>query len=189
MLTTRNLFLSVIIVFLCSCSSLQKHTAQNATTKIYNKVGTIDIDAIHQQVRVINNLNLQKEKAIQKLKTEIDAKESEFDNKRKQIKEKEGSIDKENLLRELQILQMDIMSYDKQISNRMSDIQKRYVNALELIQKQYLNDIVKDIGKKKKLEIVVNGQTAILINESLDITADVIQQLNQQLKDITFETK
>ena len=68
MLTTRNLFLSVIIVFLCSCSSLQKHAPQNATTKIYNKVGTIDIDAIHQQVRVINNLNLQKEKAIQKLK-------------------------------------------------------------------------------------------------------------------------
>ena len=50
-----------------------------------------------------------------------------------------------------------------------------------------LNPIVKDYMKNNKIRMVVDKKSILLADEKLDITNDIINQLNQKLKSIKID--
>ena len=79
----------------------------------------------------------------------------------------------------------------------MSSIQKERTTLLQNVANQRakakktllenLNPIVKDYMKEKKIRMVVDKKSILLADENLDITQEIINQLNKKLKSIKLD--
>ena len=90
--------------------------------------------------------------------------------------------------------------YKKKLSSlreRVSSIQKERTTLLQNVANQRakakktllenLNPIVKDYMKEKKIRMVVDKKSILLADENLDITQEIINQLNKKLKSIKLD--
>lgn len=85
--------------------------------------------------------------------------------------------------------QRDVVEYDKSTALKVNAVEKAYMDAVLKIQKDYLDGIIKKIGKNKGLDLVFNSQAAIVVNNDMDITDVVIDELNNQVVEIELKTK
>ena len=85
--------------------------------------------------------------------------------------------------------QRDVVEYDKSTALKVNAVEKAYMDAVLKVQKDYLDGIIKKIGKNKGLDLVFNSQAAIVVNNDMDITDVVIDELNNQVVEIELKTK
>lgn len=149
-----------------------------------NTVGIINVLEINDKAKVMKSLNAQRDKAVEEIQDEVNSKRKEFEKKEEELKGKQSLMEKEAFGKEVVSFQMDVMNYDKQTEQKLSKVEKSYIEALKTIQKDYLDRIVRDIGKSKGFEVVINAQTAIILNDNLDITEDVIEALDEEITEI-----
>ena len=117
-----------------------------------------------------------------------------------QIKKKEQKIleEEKQLIQQKKIISNE--EYKKKVSGlreRVSSIQKERNDLLQKVADQRskaknillenLNPIVKDYMKNNKIRMVVDKKSILLADEKLDITNDIINQLNQKLKSIKID--
>ena len=55
--------------------------------------------------------------------------------------------------------------------------------------KNYLDRIIQKVGQEKGFDLIINAQTAIAITSGLDITDDIIEALDDEIKEIELKTK
>ena len=114
-----------------------------------NTVGIINVLEINDKAKVMKSLNAQRDKAVEEIQDEVNSKRKEFEKKEEELKGKQSLMEKEAFGKEVVSFQMDVMNYDKQTEQKLSKVEKSYVEALKTIQKDYLDRIVRDIGKSK----------------------------------------
>lgn len=85
--------------------------------------------------------------------------------------------------------QRDVVEYDKSTALKVNAVEKAYMDAVLKVQKDYLDGIIKKIGKNKGLDLVFNSQATIVVNNDMDITDVVIDELNNQVVEIELKTK
>ena len=124
---------------------------------------------------------------------------NKLENGLKNLKEKEKKIQEE----EIKIIeQKKIISaeeYKKKVSElrkKVSKLQKERVTMLETVAKQRsearntllknLNPIIRDYMKEKKIRMVIDKKSILLADENLDITNEIIAELNKKLKSINL---
>ena len=124
---------------------------------------------------------------------------NKLENGLKNLKEKEKKIQEE----EIKIIeQKKIISpeeYKKKVSElrkKVSKLRKERATMLETVAKQRsearntllknLNPIIRDYMKAKKIRIVIDKKSILLADENLDITNEIIVELNKKLKSINL---
>lgn len=154
-----------------------------------SRIGIIDIIKINEKSKVMISLNKQKDVQLANLQKEVNEKRKDFEKKEEELKAKQSLMDKEAFIKEIQSFQKEVMTYDKQTEQKVASVEKAYIEALKTIQNDYLNRIVKKIGMEKGFGLVINAQTAIILDKSLDITTDVIDMLNEEVTEIELKVK
>ena len=117
----------------------------------------------------------------------------------KSLKDRENKLQKEEkeIIQQKKILSAD--EYKKKINNlrsKVSNLQKDRQTILNKIAEKRnkarstllksLNPIVKEYMAKKNIKIVLDKKSVLLADEELDITKDIIQELNKNLKTINL---
>jgi len=120
-----------------------------------------------------------------------------IENGIKNINEKEKKIldEEKKLIQQKKILSAD--EYKNKVSDlrkKVSALQKEKNDIIQSVNKQKnkardvllksLNPIVKNYMKEKKIRIVMDKKSILLADENLDITKDIMNQLNKELKSI-----
>ncbi len=157
--------------------------ANNASAKDVS-IGVIDITEINKDAKVMTSLNKQKDKKLEEIQKEVEKKKSELSKKEEELKGKQALMDKDAFAKEVRSFQMEIIAYEQGTEKKIAAIEKAYIEALQKIQKNYLNPIVKEIGKDRGFQLVINAQTAIVLDKKLEITEEVIDALNDQIREI-----
>ncbi|MBD5399006.1 OmpH family outer membrane protein [bacterium] len=155
-------------------------------------LGVIDMTKISEKAKVMKSLNGQKDKLLKNIQTTVDSKRKDFEKREAELKAKSSMLSedaKKDFMNEVANFQRDVMEYDKTTATKVNDIEKAYMEALAKIQKDYLDVVVKKIGKEKGLDLVFNSQTTIIINKDLDITDTVISELDKQVSEIELKVK
>ena len=153
------------------------------------KIGVMDLVRIGEEARVMKSLNSQRDAAVGKIRSEVEAKGREFRQKEQEVAAKRGLITDEAFMREASRFQADVVEYDRQTAARMAGIETAYLEALRKVQRDHLDDIAKKIGNQKGFDIIVNAQAAIIINSSLDITSEVIKELDSKIRELDLGIK
>ena len=122
-----------------------------------------------------------------------------LDNGFKGINKKEKNIlEKEKkLIQQKKVLATD--EYKKKVSElrkKVSDLQKERNELIQSVAKdrstarkillKKLNPIIKEYMKEKNIRVVIEKKSILLADEQLDITKDIMSQLNKELKSISL---
>jgi outer membrane protein len=153
------------------------------------RVGVMDPMRINDEARVMKSLNGQKDGALKKIRSEVDAKRKDFEKKEQELSSKQALVTEEVFVKEATKFRADVMEYDRQTAARVGDVEKAYVEAVKKVQRDYLDGIARKIGKEKGFDVVINAQAAIILNSSLDITSEVIDELDSKVKEIELKVK
>lgn len=153
------------------------------------RVGIADVMRINKDAKVMISLNKQKDAKLAKIQTEVNSKRKDYEKQEEELKNKQALMDKDAFIKELQSFQTDVLKYDKSTEQKVSAVEKGYIEALKTIQKDYLDRIIKKVGKEKGFDLIINSQTSVAISDDLDITDDIIDQLNDEIKEIELKTK
>ncbi|MBR1545103.1 MAG: OmpH family outer membrane protein [Alphaproteobacteria bacterium] len=161
----------------------------SANAKDGMRIGIADVVKINKDAKVMVSLNKQKDEKLASIQKEVNAKRKDFEKKEEELKNKQALMDKEAFIKELQSFQADVLKYDKSTEQKVSGVEKGYIDALKTLQKDYLDRIIKQVGKDKGFDLIINSQTAVAIIDGLDITDAIIDALNSEIKEIELKTK
>ena len=167
------------------------------------KIGVVDIARIHKDASVMKSLTKQKDAAIETIKKSVAEKRKEFEKREAEIKKQEESLkakqsimDRDSLIKEAQKIQaefqkfqMDLLEQDKSTEKKLAAVETALTEAIKTIQDDYFDRIVRKIGTEKKFSLVINSQTTIVLDKNLDITTEVIDALNSDIKEMKLNIK
>ena len=124
------------------------------------------------------------------LKKKLDNGIKNLKNKEKAIQEEEKKIIQQKKLvsaeeykKKVNALRQKVSSLQKERDKLLDTVAKQRSKArIELLKN--LNPIIKDYMKEKKIRIVLDKKSILLADENLDITKEITDLLNKNLKSI-----
>ena len=135
-------------------------------------------------------------KALRKKSTKF--LKNKLENGLKNLKEKEkdsGRRNKNNWTKK-NYFSWRIQKKVSELRKKVSKLQKERATMLETVAKQRsearntllknLNPIIRDYMKDKKIRMVIDKKSILLADENLDITNEIIAELNKKLKSINL---
>ncbi|MDR2098421.1 MAG: OmpH family outer membrane protein [Rickettsiales bacterium] len=178
---------AVVAVVISSCTK-ETLTADVGASAGAN-IGVMDAVRLNAGAKVTKSLARQKDAALEKIQSAVEKKRKDFEKKETELKGRQLALGQEAFMKEAAAFRTELMEYDRSTAAKVSAVEKGYVEALAKVQKDYLDDIVKKIGREKGYDLVINSQTAILLNADLDITDEVIRALDARVSEIQLKTE
>tara|TARA_B100001123_G_C15330536_1_gene1031072 strand:- start:2551 stop:3072 length:522 start_codon:yes stop_codon:yes gene_type:complete len=157
-------------------------------TNVYseNKIAYIDLKKVFSESLVGKSINNQ-------IKIVENNKKIEFEEKEKKIKSDEGNLlSKQNILSKDELdklindLKIRVNKYQNdrnEFNKKLSKQQVLYTNKILTILKPILSEYVKE----NKISLLLNKNIVVVGKKDLDITENIVQLLNKQIKDLEFK--
>ena len=154
--------------------------------KADEKVFYIDIDYLMTNTvagkELLNKLKKEEELKINKFKL----KEDNFKNEEKKILAKKNLISKEEINKELKLLQVKFQKYRKEKSKEIDELKvkrnKNIINFLNLI-----NPIIEKYMADNSIYILLDKKNIFIASKDYDITSNLIELINNQIKNIEIK--
>jgi outer membrane protein len=155
-------------------------------------------DAIRQSIAAVDVQRIMREsKAAKGLKAQLEKKQESF---KKEVSDQDKKLRgaESELLKQRSILSADAYGekrkeFEKKIAGAQQSLQKErkdleqsYVKSLEKIQTK-MADITGTIAKERGYVIVLPSNMVILVESDLDITADVLKKLDEEMPSVSLE--
>ena len=129
-------------------------------------------------------------KAQEYLKTTLNDGIKRLNNKQKALQEEEKKIiqqkkviSAEEYKKSVNELRKKVSSLQKERNNLIEGVGKKRAKAKNVLLEN-LNPIIKDYMLERKIRMVIDKKSLLLADENLDITKDIIKNLNKKLKSI-----
>jgi Skp family chaperone for outer membrane proteins len=152
-------------------------------------IGVMDLGKINQDAKVMRSLSKQRDKALDGIKSEMEAKKKELDKKESDLKAKQVVMSQEAFAREVQAFQRDVREAEAALQRKGEGIEKIFVDALRKIQRDHLDGILKKVGEKHGYDVIISTQAAFVVNDSLDVTDDIIDELDKKISEMKLDVK
>ena len=150
------------------------------------KIVYLDVEKIMQQSiagkYIIAQLKKKREVSISKFKK----KEKDIIDKEKKLISQKNVLSKEEFESKIIELRKDISNYQKDRNKTLNEIGKSRIKATtKLITK--LTPILEEYSKKNSIRIIVQKKNIVMGKKEDDITKDILELINQQVKNIKLD--
>jgi len=154
--------------------------------KADDKVSYIDIDYILTNTlagkELLNTLKKEEEIKINKFKSNDDS----FKNEEKQILAKKNLVSEKEMNKEMKALQIKFQKYKKVKQKEIDDFKikrnRNIVNFLNLI-----NPIIEKYMSDNSIYMLIDKKNVFIANKEYDITNNLIELIDNQIKNIELE--
>ena len=154
--------------------------------KADDKVSYIDIDYILTNTlagkELLNTLKKEEEIKINKFKSNDDS----FKNEEKQILAKKNLVSEKEINKEMKALQIKFQKYKKVKQKEIDDFKikrnRNIVNFLNLI-----NPIIEKYMSDNSIYMLIDKKNVFIANKEYDITNNLIELIDNQIKNIELE--
>ena len=154
--------------------------------KAEDKVSYIDIDYVLTNTlagkKLLNTLKKEEELKIDKFKTN----DNKFKDEENKILAKRNLISKEEINKELKLLQVKFQKYRKEKSKEIDELKvkrnKNIINFLNLI-----NPIIEKYMADNSIYILLDKKNIFIASKDYDITNNLIELIDNQIKTIEIK--
>tara|TARA_Y100000389_G_scaffold74956_1_gene71569 strand:- start:116 stop:643 length:528 start_codon:yes stop_codon:yes gene_type:complete len=154
--------------------------------KAENKVSYIDIDYVLTNTlagkSLLNSLKKEEELKINKYKLD----DENFKNKEKKILAKKNLISKEEISKQMKILQVEFQEYRKEKNYEIDQFKKKknrnILNFLNLI-----NPIIEKYMVDNSISILLDKKNVFIASKNYEITYNLIELIDNQIKTIEIK--
>ena len=175
MILLKN-FLFILILLSLSINS----------SKAENKISYVDIDYVLANSNVGKKLlnTLKKEEELKIIKFKSD--DEKFKNEEKKLLSKKNLISKEELNKELKLLQVEFQKYNnekiKEVDKLKIKRNKNIVNFLNII-----NPIIEKYMTDNSIYMIIDKKNVFIASKEYDITDNLIEVIDNQIKTIDIK--
>jgi outer membrane protein len=175
MILLKN-FLFILILLSLSINS----------SKAEDKISYIDIDYVLANTNVGKKLlnTLKKEEELKIIKFKSD--DEKFKNEEKKLLSKKNLISKEELNKELKLLQVEFQKYNKEKIKEVDKLKikrnKNIVNFLNII-----NPIIEKYMTDNSIYMIIDKKNVFIASKEYDITDNLIEVIDNQIKTIDIK--
>jgi outer membrane protein len=146
-----------------------------------DKIAFFDLDSVIKKsnigIKTLKKINKLNNDNIQKLKTN----EDELKNQEGEIKKKENILSSEELKKEISLLQNNLNKFRKDKDVMVSNFNKNKNIELENLFK-LINPIIQNFMEKNSINILIERKNVFLGKINSDITSDLINLINKEIK-------
>ena len=89
---------------------------------------------------------------------------------------------------EVRLFQDEVAKVQREIQQKRKSLDNVFQQAQDKLRNLAV-EIVGDIAKEEKLDLVVNRNNVLVFRNQLDLTKIVLERLNERTKDARFEVK
>ena len=152
------------------------------------RVGIIDLsEVLRQSQAIINVRDLLDEKRAE-FQEQFAAREVELLSREKSLKSKRDIMSKEAYEAEVRLFQDEVAKVQREIQQKRKSLDNAFQQAQDKLRNLAI-EIVGDIAKEQKLDLVANRSNVLVFRNQLDLTKIVLARLNERTKDARFEVK
>ena len=168
----RNIF----VIFILMLFSFNFANAEN-------KVSYVDIDYILSNTLAGKSLLVSLKKDEELKVNKFKANEEKFKNDEKKILAKKNLISKNELNKDLKLLQIEYNKYRKNKENEIEELKKKrsknIINFLNL-----LNPIIEKYMTDNSIYMIIDKKNVFIANKDYDITNNLVELIDNQIKDV-----
>lgn len=176
----RNLFIAAIM----SVSVIL------ASTTVYagEKIAIVAIQQIIQKSAAAESIRKQ-------LQDQRDSYQKEITKQEESLHKKDQELAGQKSLMAPEAFREKVLSFKKEVSSVQDSVQKKrlsldraYNNAIKKVQTQAIK-IVEEISEDKGITVAIQSSQILFFKEGLDISEDVLAELNKRLPSVEITTK
>ena len=184
-----------MIIFLTALFSIaalgtfaqQAHESDEINFSV-ERVGIIDLsEVLRQSQATINVRDLLDEKRAE-FQEQFAAREVQLLSREKSLKSKRDIMSKEAYEAEVRLFQDEVAEVQREIQQKRKSLDNAFQKAQDKLRSLAI-EIVGDIAKEQKLDLVANRSNVLVFRNQLDLTKIVLARLNERTKDARFEVK
>lgn len=169
----KKLILIILTTFLLNISNV---FAQNTSLNI----AVINADDVLSNSKVVNFIQekiINKEKEYQ---VEINKKQTSLKKEFQEIEKKRSVLSEKSLKKEEDKFAKKYQDLKEELTKRRESLKTASLKAFVRVDKK-MNKIIKDISEEQDIDLVLPTSNIIFAKDKLDISAQVLERLNEQM--------
>lgn len=168
-------FLPVVLAFML-CAGIA-HAADP------QRIAVIDIEALINESEAGKSMQTQLAKKRDEFQKEFSKRENELSEKEKHLVAKKAEMTPEQLTKERQAFESDLLETRKLFQKRRTALDKGLADAMKELRKQIVESTAQ-VAEEKNYQAVLLRESVVIVEKDLDITKDVLTKLNAKIKTI-----
>lgn len=172
----KAIFASIIASFLVTSEAMS------------SQIGVLDVDKIIQESTAVIDIQKKVDAKKSAYEAEINKKQSQLESEQKKIEDKKSTLSKEAFDKEVKNFEAKVEDLKTYIDRKQNSLKKASIDAMSKVNDKVKN-IVTEIAKDKKLDVIIPSSQTLYYKDELDITSEVLSSLNKKITkvDIKFE--
>lgn len=150
------------------------------------RIAVVDIERLIGRSTASENIQKQLDKEKEKLQKSFTAEEKKLKDLEQEIMTKKDSLSEEEFNAEKQRFQKSLMEARQSLGKQVDNVEQAANAALGRLRQEIVKTIA-EMTEQEKYTIVITKQNVIMAEKKLDITDEVMAQLNKNIKTIKLE--
>ena len=151
------------------------------------RIGVLDLNRVNSDARVMRNLTQQRDRELERVRTDMEAKRVEFEGRESDLRARQVVMSAEAFGRDVAQFQREVREAEVAIQRRGEAIERAFLEALRQIQANHMDHIYREVGTRHGFDMLLTSQSAFLINNSLDVTDEIIRALDGRVREMRLE--
>ena len=152
------------------------------------RAGVIDLGEILRKSQATDNVRDLLDAKREEFQEQFAAREVELLSREKSLKGKREVMSKEAYDAEVRLFQDEVATVQREIQQKRKSLDNAFQQAQDKLRNVAI-EIVGEIAKERKLDLVINRNNVLVFRNQLDLTPIVLERLNKRTKDARFEVK
>lgn len=151
-------------------------------------IAVLDVDNIVKNSVVMKDIQGKVAKKQSEYQKEIDKKQAALEAEGKKLDSKKSVMSEEAFNKEQVAFDKKIGELKDHLEKRQNILKKASVDAMNKVNDK-IRDIIADISKEKKLQLVIPASQTLFYGNEIDISAEVLKRLNAKITkvEVKFE--
>lgn len=175
----RILSVALVALFLFGAAALPSHAQEAKAIKI----AVVDIQSLLKNSKGAQSIESQLATIRKNFQAEVEKEEKSLRDAEKAIIEQKDKLSEEEFKAKAGDFQKKVAEGQKKIQERKGKLDKALATAVGKLRGEIVK-IVADIGAKDKLDLVLARTDVVIVSKELDITAKVLERIDDTLSSI-----
>lgn len=150
------------------------------------KAAVVDVESILEHSKAIMHIKKSINVISEQIQSELSAKEIKLKQAEAELIEKRGILPKEEFDKLVADFNKKVSSTQQEMQNKKSALERAHGNAITQVHEKTIS-VISDLSKKYGFNIVFPSSQVLFVNNSLNITHEVISNLNERLQEVKVD--
>ncbi len=173
-------FHKLLLIVWCLISSSVYATQQQSFSL---GIAVVDVQSILENSLAVQTIRNSINSISQKIQDDIEKKETELKKIEEQLLNKRGALSEEAFEKEIREFNKKVSAAQKEVQKKKTALEQAHSEAISKVHAATI-EIITNLAKKYNLKMVLPSSQILFTVSELNITAEVIKQLNDKLKSV-----